>query len=74
MVSLFMKSTFRAPPPTYFQMTDSTVTNVIEGTPKRAVISDSTIASLNPGAYAYGRSDETVYELCNFRHRREGRL
>jgi len=40
------------------------VTSQLNGTPKVANISDSTIASFNPGAYAYGRSDEVVCENC----------
>src|SRR5262249_37372771 len=34
------------------------------GTPKKAMISDSTIAAFYPGALAFGRSDEVVCTNC----------
>jgi hypothetical protein len=45
-------------------MTRSAVTVSLNGTPKRALISDSTIRTLKPGAIAYGRSDEVVCTNC----------
>jgi hypothetical protein len=51
-----------------FEMSGSTVTHVIQGTPKKAIITNSTIESLNPGAYAYGRSDETICTNCVITH------
>jgi hypothetical protein len=45
-------------------ITRSTVTLSLNGTPKKAVISDSTIAALKPGAIAYGRSEEVVCTNC----------
>ena len=48
-----------------FNLVNSTVTDAINGTPKKFVGSDSTIASLGVGAYAFGRSDETICTNCN---------
>jgi hypothetical protein len=45
-------------------MKNSTVVRGMAGTPKKAVISDSTIANFRPGAYAYGRSDEVICTNC----------
>jgi hypothetical protein len=39
---------------------NSTITLSVEGTPKKAVVSDSTIQNLRLGATGYGRSDEFV--------------
>lgn len=39
---------------------NSTATSFINGTPKFASISGSTVASFKPGAFAYGRSDEVI--------------
>jgi hypothetical protein len=45
-------------------MSNTTVTNALAGTPKKAVISNSTISTFRPGAYAYGRSDEVSCTNC----------
>lgn len=42
---------------------NSTIGN-LNGTPKRAIISNSTINTLKPGAYNYGRSDEFLCTNC----------
>src|SRR5262249_8273124 len=47
-----------------FVMSGSNVTNTMNGTPVKAVISDSTLAAFQPGAYAYGRSDEVICTNC----------
>lgn len=47
-------------------MSNSTVRTQMTGTPKKAVISNTTIADFRPGAYAYGRSDEVVCTNCVF--------
>jgi hypothetical protein len=41
-----------------FMMNGTNVSSTINGTPKKSVIANSTIAELHPGAYTYGRSDE----------------
>ena len=46
------------------KMKNSNVTSAMNGTPKTAVISDSTISSFRPGAYAYGRSNEVSCTNC----------
>jgi hypothetical protein len=46
------------------KMSNTTATNWINGTPKKAIISDSTIATFHPGTYAYGRTDEIVCSNC----------
>jgi hypothetical protein len=45
-------------------MTNSTVSETLNGTPKKAVISSSTIGTLKPGAIYYGRSDEVSCTDC----------
>ena len=45
---------------------NSTITSQLNGTPKKALISDTAIADFRPGAYAYGRSDEVVCTRCVF--------
>lgn len=45
-------------------MSNSSVTVSLNGTPKKAVILNSTIAVLKPGAFAYGRSDEIICTNC----------
>ncbi len=45
-------------------MSNSSVTGTLDGTPKKAVISNSTLASFRPGAYAYGSSNEVVCTNC----------
>jgi hypothetical protein len=47
-----------------FTMDRSTITGYLLGTPKKAVISNSTIKALLPGAFVYGRSDELVCTDC----------
>ena len=47
-----------------FTMKNSNVTSTINGTPKKTVISDSTIANFSPGAYAYGMSEEVICTNC----------
>jgi len=42
----------------------STITGNLLGTPKRALIANSTINALYPGSYAYGRSDEFECTNC----------
>lgn len=42
----------------------STVTHIVQGTPKRFVANNSTIASLKVGCYAYGRSDSINCTDC----------
>jgi hypothetical protein len=48
-------------------MDSSTITGNLLGTPKNAVISNSSINALYPGAYSYGRSDEFVCTNCIIR-------
>jgi hypothetical protein len=43
---------------------NSNIRHALQGTPKRAVISDSQIALFKPGAFAYGRSDEVICSNC----------
>jgi hypothetical protein len=45
-------------------MSNTTVTSWMNGTPKRAIISSSSIASFRPGTYAYGRTEEIVCINC----------
>jgi hypothetical protein len=45
-------------------MSNTKVTRWMNGTPKKAVISDSSIASFGLGTYAYGRTDEIVCNNC----------
>ena len=40
------------------------VTASFVGTAKKAVITNSVLANLRPGAFAYGRSDETICSSC----------
>lgn len=47
-----------------FIMRNSTVTLRLDGTPKRAEISDSTLALFGPGATAYGSSTTTICTNC----------
>ena len=47
-------------------ISNSTITTRLNGTPKKALISDTTIADFRPGAFAYGRSDEVVCTRCVF--------
>ena len=47
-----------------FTMDGATVTELINGTPRKTVISNSTISSFNPGAYAYGRTEEVTCANC----------
>lgn len=44
-------------------ITNSTFVS-IDGTPKTATISNAIIGTLGPGAFAYGRSDETICNAC----------
>jgi hypothetical protein len=48
----------------FLTMRNSIVTSAIMGTPKKAVISDSTITLFRPGAWAYGRTDEVICDNC----------
>jgi hypothetical protein len=48
-------------------MDSSIITGNLLGTPKKAVISNSKINALYPGAYAYGRSDEFECTNCIIR-------
>jgi hypothetical protein len=45
-------------------MSNTTVTSWMNGTPKKAIISSSSLASFRPGTYAYGRTDEIVCSDC----------
>jgi hypothetical protein len=45
-------------------MDGTSITNFLHGTPKKAVISNSTIERFKPGAFAYGRSDEVICNNC----------
>lgn len=45
-------------------MSNTTVTSWMNGTPKKAIISNSYIAAFRPGTYAYGRTDEVVCTNC----------
>jgi hypothetical protein len=45
-------------------MSNTIVTSWMNGTPKRAIISSSSIASFRPGTYAYGRTEEIVCTNC----------
>ena len=45
-------------------MSNTIITSWMNGTPKKAIISGSSIASFRPGAYAYGRTDEIVCTNC----------
>jgi hypothetical protein len=45
-------------------MDGTTVTGFINGTPKNAIIANSTIANFNPGAIAFGRSDQVTCTNC----------
>jgi hypothetical protein len=51
-------------------ISNSKITTRLNGTPKKALISDTAIADFRPGAFAYGRSDEVVCTRCAFRRRR----
>jgi hypothetical protein len=46
------------------QMTGTVVSHFINGTPKKALITGATIASLSPGATGYGRTDEVDCTTC----------
>ena len=47
-------------------ISNSKITTRMNGTPKKALISDTAIADFRPGAFAYGRSDEVVCTRCVF--------
>lgn len=47
-----------------FELKNSRVTNRLTGTPKKAVMSNSTIAELRPGPIGYGAADEVICTNC----------
>jgi hypothetical protein len=62
--STFFRVDFTSSSTDLFTVTNSTISNGLVGTPKKAVISTSTIGNLEPGAYGFGRSNEIVCTTC----------
>jgi hypothetical protein len=58
------KVVFQSASVNLFRMDGTSVTSSMNGTPIKSVISNSTIASFQPGAIAYGSSNETTCTGC----------
>ena len=55
---------FQSASPNLFVMDSSTVTSTLNGTPKKTMISNSSLAAFRPGAYAYGNSKAVTCTDC----------